>query len=289
MAPPLARRTGFSRRAQLGVFVGYVAAVSGVVVGAVLILLSYFSPAAFSAARSAVAEVTTPVSSGLAAVRRGLAAPGGLSDHFGGANEIRRLKAQLKAEHDIVLRARMINGENRRLRGLLRVREVEGEPVATARLVSASGGSTRRFATLNAGRFQGVLPGMPVRGPDGLIGRVLETGPNSARVLLLVDHESIVPVRRTRDGLPAIVSGRGDGGLDVRAADAANAPFRRGDLFVTSGTGGLYPPNIPVARVLRDARDSASATMLANPDALDFASVQKPFLPPLPPLPAEKE
>lgn len=286
MAPPRSRRTGFSRRAQYGVFIGYVAAASGVVVGLVLVLLSMFNPPAFAAVRSAVAEVTTPISSGLASLRRAATVPGGLADYFGGADKIRALRKQLDDEHAIVLRARMINLENRRLRALLRVRDADGVDVVTARLVGSTGTSTRRFATLNAGRLQGVELGQPVRGPEGLIGRVLETGLNAARVLLLTDAESIVPVRRTRDGLPAIVSGRGDGLLDVRAASAANAPFRAGDLFVTSGTGGLYPPNIPVARVLADSRDTASARMLANPDSLDFAVVQQPFLPPLPPPPA---
>jgi rod shape-determining protein MreC len=283
MAPPSAKRTGFSRRAQFGVFIGYVAAASGVVVGLVLVLLSFFNPPVFAAIRSAVAEVTTPISSGMAGLRRAASSPGSLTDYFGGADKIRTLRAQLAREHAIVMRARMINAENRRLRALLRIRDIEVTPVATARLVSSSAGSTRRFAVLNAGRAQGVEPGMPVRGPEGLIGRVIETGFNSARVLLLIDAESIVPVRRTRDNLPAIASGRGDGQLDIRSAGSANAPFRAGDTFVTSGTGGLYPPNIPVARVTDAARDAAPGRMLADPDSLDFALVQRAFRPaPLP-------
>ena len=289
MAPPLSRRTGFSRRAQYGVFIGYVAAASGVLVGAVLVLLSTFNPPVFATMRSAVAEITTPISSGFAGVRRAATMPGGLSDYFGGASEIRALKEQLRQEHAIVMRARMINAENRRLRALLRVRDVETTTVVAARLVSSTAASTRRFATLNAGNRQGVAPGQPVRGPEGLIGRVLETGPNAARILLLTDPESIVPVRRTRDGLPAIVSGRGDGQLDIRSASSANVPFRAGDTFVTSGTGGLYPPNIPVARVLADSGDTATARTLANPDSLDFAIVQRPFLSALPrPAPVER-
>ncbi|MGC8170129.1 rod shape-determining protein MreC, partial [Salmonella enterica] len=67
----------------------------------------------------------------------------------------------------------------------------------------------------------GVATGQPVRGPEGLIGRVLETGPNSARVLLLIDPESVVPVRRTRDGMPALAAGRGDGLIDVKSVALA--------------------------------------------------------------------
>lgn len=286
MAPPIARRTGFSRRAQYGVFIGYVAAATGFLVGVVLVVLSVFNPPAFAALRSGVAELTTPISSGLQGLRRAATVPGGLTDYFGGADKIRALRQQVEAERAIVQRARMINRENTRLRALLRVRDVDPAPVVTARLVNSSGSSTRRFATLNAGRFQGVEPGQPVRGPEGLIGRILETGLNAARVLLVTDPESIVPVRRTRDGFPAIAAGRGDGFLDIRSAASVNAPFQAGDVFVTSGTGGIYPPNIPVARVDAQARDSALGRPLADPDALDFAVVQKAFLPPLPAPPA---
>jgi rod shape-determining protein MreC len=83
----------------------------------------------------------------------------------------------------------------------------------------------------------------------------------------------------TRDGLPAIVVGRGDGLVDIRSASVANVPFAAGDAFVTSGTGGLYPPNIPVARVMRPASDTALGRPFANPDALDFALVLRAFMP----------
>lgn len=286
MAPPIARRTGFSRRAQYSVFIAYVAAGALALVGAVLVLLAQFNPPAFAAVRAAAAEVTTPVSSAFAWVRRSVASLGSLGDHVGGANEIRALNARIAADRATVTRARMIVQENHRLRRLLAVRDADASPVVTARLVSSTAASTRRFATLNAGRLQGVRPGQPVRGPEGLIGRVLETGLNTARVLLLTDAESIVPVRRTRDNLPAIASGRGDGQLDIRSAGSVNAPFRAGDLFVTSGTGGLYPPNIPVAKVGANARDTALGQPFANPDSLDFAIVLPAFLPALPPPPA---
>ncbi|UIJ44150.1 rod shape-determining protein MreC [Sphingomonas cannabina] len=285
MAPPLNRRTGFSRRAQYGLFLSYVVAGALVVVGLVLLLLARFDPPAFTALRMGVAELTTPISSGLNGLRRAATVPSGVTDYFGGAGKIRELRKQIEEERAIIMRARTLNAENRRLRALLKVRDAEPMPVVAARLVASTASSTRRYAILNAGWRQGVKPGQSVRGPEGLIGRVLEAGPNSSRVLLIVDAESIVPVRRARDGLPAIVAGRGDGLLEVRSAASVDAPFRAGDIFMTSGSGGLYPPNIPVARVVRDARDAADARAFANPDSLDFALVQQVFLPE-PPAPA---
>lgn len=287
MAPPRKRRPGFSRRAQFALFLGYVFGTLGVLIGALLLILSIFNPPAYAVARGIVREATTPISAGLDGARRWVAdIPPGVGGYFGVMGENRRLKAQREAEAKLVQQARGIVIENIRLRRLLQVREREPQPVVTARLVNSSGSSTRRFATMNAGLWQGVQPGYPVRGPEGLVGRVLEVSPNTARVLLTTDPESIIPVRRVRDGMPAIATGRGDGLIDVRVAGIANMPYRAGDVFVTSGAGGIYPPGMPVARVLRNARDTAQARPLARPDNLDFAIVLRPYLLPPAPRPA---
>jgi len=280
MAPPRNRRSGFSRRAQYGLFLGYVALIGGMLIGVALLLLSTFNPPAFAVVRGIFSEVTTPVASGLTWVRGSVAGvPGGVSSYWNVRGENARLKKQIADDQLLVSRARTLNQENRHLREMLKLRDVSTDAVVAARLVASSLGSTRRYATLNAGGWQGVKTGQPVRQPDGLIGQVIEASPNTARVLLIVDPESIVPVRRTRDGLPAIATGRGDGLLDVRSASVATMIFQPGDTFVTSGTGGIFPPNIPVANVIRTSRDIAVAQPSANPDSLDFALVQQTFLP----------
>jgi rod shape-determining protein MreC len=290
MAPARDRRTGFSRRRQYGVFMGYVLAVAGAVVGLVLLVASMFNPPAFSALRMGVAGATVPVSTGLATIGSSVA---GVPDAIGQYFFVKQENVALRADRDrtraLLMRARTIAYDNRRLRSLLAIRDRSPDPVVTARLVSSSASSGRRYALLNAGRWNGVKPGMPVRGPDGLIGRVVETGPNAARVLLLSDADSIVPVRRTRDGLPAIAAGRGDGMVDIRSVNATNVRFNAGDLFVTTGTGGIYGPGVPVARVTKAGSDSVMARTFADPDTLDFALVERVFMPVPPPRPIAQQ
>jgi rod shape-determining protein MreC len=286
MAPPRNRRPGFSRRAQYGLFLGYVLLVGGALIGVVLLLISTLNPPAFAPLRSTLSEITTPVSSAFDWARRGITGiPGGVVSYFGVRSENAHLKQQIANDKRLVAEARTLGQENRRLRDMLKLRDVATDAIVIARLVNSTSSSTRRYATLNAGSWQGVKHGQPVREPDGLIGQVIETGPNTSRVLLVVDAESIVPVRRIRDGMPAIASGRGDGLIEVRSANVANMLFQPGDTFVTSGTGGVFPPNIPVARVIKTARDVATAEPSANPDSLDFALVQQVFLPEPPPAP----
>ena len=74
------------------------------------------------------------------------------------------------------------------------MQEQADAPVAVARLVGSTATSGRRHAYLSAGSSSGVKPGMPVLSERGVVGRVLETGRNSSRVLLLTDSESVLPV-----------------------------------------------------------------------------------------------
>ncbi|HEU5482961.1 MAG TPA: rod shape-determining protein MreC, partial [Sphingomicrobium sp.] len=130
-----------------------------------------------------------------------------------------------------------------------------------------------------AGTRDGVRIGMPVRAARGLIGRVIDAGTFSSRVLLVSDRSNIVPARLLRTGQPVISQGRGDGTVELKPIEVGRNPFRPGDIVITSGTGGLYPPLIPIARVLRREGDNAIALPLADPAASSFAIVQRPYEP----------
>ena len=66
---------------------------------------------------------------------------------------------------------------------------------------------------------------MPVRSPDGLVGRIIDVGAIASRVLLVSDRTSIVPARLLRSGIPVIAQGRGDGTIDVRPLEVGRNPF----------------------------------------------------------------
>ena len=169
--------------------------------------------------------------------------------------------------------------ENRQLKMLLKLQETDKTAIANGYLLTSTSTSSKRIALLSIGRKLGVASGQPVRGADGLIGRIVSAGPSVSQVLLLTDVDNIVPVRRARDGLPALAYGRGNGDLDIRTLNIANNPFKPGDILVTSGTGGLYPPNIPVAIVVRRQDDGALARPLADPGKVDVVAVLRPYPP----------
>jgi rod shape-determining protein MreC len=280
LARPSNRRPGYSRRAQYGLFFGYVAAVSGAVVALLLLILSAVDPNGFGALKGAISDATLPVTSaGRWVVERTGDAGGSIGSYIDSAGKVRRLEAAARANQTKLIEARALAFENARLKRLLGITERGVKPVAVARLVGSTGSSIRRYAILNAGYLNGVRNGMPVRGPGGLVGRIASAGAVSARVSLITDGGTIVPVRRVPDGTPAIATGTGDGLIDIRALGAENATFKRGDVFVTSGAGGVYPPNVPVAIIARATRETFLALPVADPAALDFAIVEPPYQP----------
>lgn len=279
MAPPSSRRPGFSRRAQYGLFAGYVVAVAGAIFGLLLVATSLIDPQGSGAIRQIVAEATTPVATMTNAALRGAGeAMTEASAYVRAGSQNAELQRRLAAAERELVTMRSIRYENARLKALLKLVDPARPPVAVARLVSSPGASTRRFAVLNLGSRAGIAPGQPVRSADGLIGRITGVGPNTARVLLIVDTGNVVPVRRLSDGLPAIATGRGDGMIDVRPLVSGNQLFRRGDLFVTSGVGGIFAPDIPVGRIVALSGDGSTARPLADPDRADHVMVDPPYL-----------
>lgn len=273
-------RPGWSRRAQYGLFFSFLAAIAGLLIGLFLLGLSLVAPKSYASVRGVALDTTAPITSGL---RQVTATVGGVFTGAGNYWDAAHQNAQLKRERELMLQriveAKAISLENRELKATLQLREHSRVPVATGRVVGSSFSSPRRYAIFSAGRSDGVQVGMPVRSAKGLIGRVIDSGSFASRVLLVSDRASIIPAKILRDGQPVISQGRGDGTIDLRPLEVGRNPFKPGDIVITSGTGGLYPPLVPIARVVRLDDDGAIAVPLADPGSTSFAMVEQPYEP----------
>ncbi len=275
MAPPSSRRSGFSKKAQFSLFTGYLLAGFGALLGLALLALSLWQPAAFAPVRGVASDAVAPAGQLGAATRTGSQ---GLIANIAGYFQAGSQNAALRDEVEIarirLAEAEAIKAENRRLKALLGLREADIAPVAVARLVGSTATSARRVAFLGAGRSSGVEPGMPVVSDRGVIGRVLEAGSISSRVLLLTDSESVLPVRRAKDDVVAFAEGRGDGLVRVRLVNLGINPLKVGDLMVTSGAGGFYRPGIAVAMITQITNDGGIARLVAEPSATNYVAVE---------------
>jgi rod shape-determining protein MreC len=273
-------RPGWSRRAQYGLFFSFLAVIGGIVIGLILLAISLLAPKTFDGIRGVALDVTGPVASALhevTATAQGLVT--GADDYWDAVSQNGELKRERRAMLQRMVEAKAIFQENRQLKSVLQLREHARDAIATGRIVGSSFNSPRRYAILSAGAKDGVREGMPVRSPDGLVGRIIDVGQLASRVLLVSDRTSIVPARLLRNGIPVIAQGRGDGTVSIRPLEVGRNPFKPGDLIISSGTGGLYPPLVPVARVIRLKDDGAIALPLADPANTSFAIVEPPFEP----------
>jgi rod shape-determining protein MreC len=273
-------RPGWSRRAQYSLFFSFLALIAGILVGLFLLALSLLAPARFETARGAALDITGPIASGLhevTATAEGLVT--GAGNYWDAANQNGGLKSERDAMRRQILQAKAIVQENHQLKATLQLREAQHDAIAVGRLVGSSFSSPRRFAILSVGSRDGVRIGMPVRSSDGLVGRVVDAGALASRVLLVSDRANIVPARLLRGGIPVISQGRGDGTIDVHPLEVGRNPFKRGDIIITSGTGGLYPPLVPIARIVKLDDDGAVAVPLADPATTSFAIVEPPYEP----------
>src|SRR3569623_155576 len=272
MAPP---KSSSNRKAQLSVFTGYVVAGAGALIGAALLVISLWQPQALAGLRSMASDATASVGEAGAVTRTGgQGFFSAIAGYYRAGSKNAELEQEMKIARVRLAEAEALKQENLRLKATLGLREGETKPVALGRLIGSTSSSARRFAFLSAGRDQGVTPDMPVVSPMGLVGRVIEVGGNSSRVMLLTDSESMVPVRRAKDDVVAFAEGRTDGTINLRLINLGINPLKPGDVFVTSGAGGLFRPNVAVAVAALITRDGAIGRVLSNPAATDYVSVE---------------
>jgi rod shape-determining protein MreC len=145
--------------------------------------------------------------------------------------------------------ARQLEEENAQLRALNNVRLAPHATFVTGDMIADSGGPFLQSALVNVGARDGVVDGSAAVDGHGLVGRVVGVGEHATRLLLLTDFSSRVPVLVQPSGLRAILAG-----------DATSAPLleflenpdqvKPGDLVRTSGDGGVFPPDLPVGRLI---------------------------------------
>ncbi|WP_245598273.1 MULTISPECIES: rod shape-determining protein MreC [Halomonas] len=172
-----------------------------------------------------------------------------LSDQRVLVDENRRLREQILTLSHRVQRMADLTAENVRLRELLFAARQHDMPFITAELLSLDPDPFAHQMVLDRGRRDGVQVGQPVMDAAGLVGQVTSVLAYSSRVLMVADASHALPVRVNRNGLRFILQGGGryDSLNVLHVPDTAD--IRKGDLLVTSGLAGRFPPGYPVGRV----------------------------------------
>ena len=220
-----------------------------VLLSVMMIILGKVDQVVFEPLRISVSDSAAPM---LDALSRPIAATGNLINYVYRLIDLYQENAALEEENIRLLHwqqaALTLATENAQLHSLLKLAPEAALSYVTARVIADSGGAYVRNLMVNAGSDAGVVRGQAAITGTGLVGRVVEVGTRAARILLVTDLNSHIPVVIERSLQRAILSGDNSERPLLQYLDPASA-MTVGDRIITSGEGGVFPPNLPVGVV----------------------------------------
>ena len=188
---------------------------------------------------------------------------GGVADFFTTRGTLRQDNEKLLAERQ-ALNAKVqqfdaLEEENARLRRMLGSAAQVADKAIAAELIEVSSEPFTRKIVVAKGSRDGVYVGQSVIDAHGIMGQVTQVASQVSRVTLITDAGHAIPVLDNRSGLRMLVFGTGDPDtLKVPYLTSAS-DIKEGDLLVSSGMGGTFPPGYPVAQVSRIVNDPNEA------------------------------
>ena len=220
-----------------------------VLLSAAIVVLGKADQLLFDSMRTAVTDTVAPV---LEAFSRPLAAAGSAIDKVQLLITTYRENERLESENARLLQwqqtALNLAADNQKLRGLLKAVPENSVSYVTARVIANSGGAYVRMLLIDAGADDHVARGQAAITGEGLVGRLTEVGNRAARVLLITDLNSRIPVTIESSHVNAVLAGDNSERPRLLYLPSADA-VKIGDRVVTSGEGGVFPPGLPVGVV----------------------------------------
>ena len=187
--------------------------------------------------------------------------------------ELRRELQQMKAWKEAALQ---LEQENAKLLDLNKVRLDPALTFITGVVLADSGSPFRQSVLLNVGARDGILDGWAATDGLGLVGRISGVGENSARVILLTDSNSRVPVAVQPSGQNAILAGDNTALPPLDFIEAPEA-VRPGDRVVSSGDGGMLPAGLLVGQIAQSPDGKLRVRLAADYERLEFLRILRSY------------
>ncbi|MEM1399070.1 MAG: rod shape-determining protein MreC [Pseudomonadota bacterium] len=220
-----------------------------ILIAVALMMLGKVDALLVEQARTRVTDAVAPIMEAMSSPARSIA---GVVGDVQELSDLREQNAKLLQENAELTKFReaafKLEAENLSLRTLLNLHTEQPHSFVTARVVGDNSGAFVRSLAVNLGKRAGLRDGLAVLGGAGLIGRLVQTGDWSARVLLLTDLNARMPVIVERTRTRAVLAG--DNSAEPQLIYLPpDGNVQIGDRIVTSGHGGMFPAGIPVGTV----------------------------------------
>jgi rod shape-determining protein MreC len=251
-------------RVTLSVMVGFAIA---------LMIMSKTGNPNISKIRMQIADAVTPV---IAVIGRPMDAFYDAGTWLSEMAQLRQQNVMLKNQNLELLQwqsaAKSMETENLALRKLMNVVSARTSTYITARVVSDVSGPYVHSALMSGGSDEGIRKDQPVISEMGLMGRVVDVGNSSARVLLLNDINSRVPVVAENAQIKSILVGN-NSGLPSLSYLASDNKIQVGERIVTSGDGGIFPKGIAVGVVTSIDDGVVSVQPFVEPSKVEYVTI----------------
>jgi rod shape-determining protein MreC len=179
-----------------------------------------------------------------------------------------QLTARLRLANLQLQRFAVLEEENRRLREMRANTAGIAERVLVASILNVDLDPFRHRVLLDKGAADGVFKDQAVLDGDGIFGQVSKVNAATAEVILISDAEHAIPVQSNRSGVRTIAVGTGDQNKLSLPFVTVESDLQPGDLLLSTGMGGVFPPGYPVAQVSKVKRaGSMFALVEAKPTA----------------------
>jgi Cell shape-determining protein len=240
-----------------------------------LILLGRIDRPLVERTRAFVADIVEPV---LSAIAQPVAAINAMVGWVEDILYVHEENFRLRPENARLLQwqevARRLEQDNASLRRLLAAGPDISQTFVTGRVIADGAGSYVRSVLVNVGAQDGVKKGQAAIGPGGYAGRVAEVGQRAARILLLTDLNSRLPVMLQDGGHRAVLTGDNSPFPKLEYLPG-HAKLAIGQHVVTSGDGGQFPAGIPVGEVISLADGAARVRPFVDIGRLDFLRIMQ--------------
>lgn len=192
-----------------------------------------------------------------------------VSTHDSLVEENVNLKSELLLLKAQVQRLLAIESENNQLKALLQSSTQVRGKVLIAQLLAIDTDPFVNQVILDKGSRDGVYVGQPVLDANGVMGKIIQVGPMTSRLLLITDNRSGVSVQDARNGIRAIAVGDNYSGKLKLVNIPQTVDIQTGDVLVTSGLGEQYPAGYPLGTVASVVKDPGMqfATIIIEPSA----------------------
>ena len=252
---------------QRFMYLGLIAAAFG------LMLLGKVDAVLVDRVRAEVTDVVAPI---LEALSRPVATVSKGIQNFQELVVIREENAILKQQNARLMQwqtvARKLQAENTALQNLLGVVHDKNANYVSARVIAGSGGAFANMLIVNAGENDGIRKGQAVISDRGIIGRISEVSNHSARVLLLTDINSRIPVLIENNRTRAIMTGTNTSRTKLIHLPPG-ARVTPSDRIITSGHGGAFPSGLPVGVVASVSDGGIEVQLFADYAKLEFVRI----------------